>query len=203
MRFPRAFIFLLVALSAAACTEVGERTQLSVGYYLINGRTFDELDQQVALHGPAVTGTGRALAATNIRMVPEFAYDFRNGSCFVKSAHVRVQAHVTLPKLETETRLARGLSRGWNNLEQYAREHEAVHVRIADSYALRAEREILALSPEPDCETLRGNVSLAFRRLMADHEREQIQFDEDEKQRIKRLVAKTRRSEASASTASQ
>lgn len=195
MRIHLLGVFLL-AFSAAACSEVGERTQLSVGYYSIHGKTFDELDQQIALHGPPVTGIGRALAATNIRMAPEFTYGFRDGNCVVQSANVRVQAHVILPRLASRTRLGLGLSRGWNNLEQYVRQHEAVHVSIADAYALKAENLVLSLPPEPECETLRGNVALAFRKLMAEHEQEQIQFDEDEKQRIKLLVAKTRLGEA-------
>lgn len=185
-----------IVLLAAGCTEVGERTQLSVGYYSIHGRTFDELDQQIALHGPPVSGVGRALAATNIRMVPDFRFVQEHGQCFVKSAHVRVQAHVTLPRLASGKRLRNDLSRNWSNLEQYARLHEAIHVSIADSYALKAEQAVRSLPPEPQCETLRANAVLLFRRLMAEHESEQIQFDEDEKERIAQLIARTRRGAA-------
>ncbi|MCG6859249.1 MAG: DUF922 domain-containing protein [Salaquimonas sp.] len=188
----------LLALTATACTEVGERTQLSVGYYSIAGRTFDELDQQVELHGPTVSPTGRALAATNIRMLPDLQFTFANGQCSVASARVDVQAHVTLPRLANPERVKRALSKAWDNLEQYATLHESVHVAIADSYALKAEKAIDALPPEKDCQTLRGNAVLAFRKLMAEHEREQIQFDEDEKERIAEIVARSRHEVASA-----
>ena len=178
--------------SLAACTPVGERTQLSVGYYSIAGSTFDELDQQISLHGPTVNKVGRALAATNVRMLPDFQFKTVGGKCTVASARVDVQAHVTLPRLTNPERVKRELSKVWNNLEQYARLHESVHVAIADSYALKAEKAVTALPPQPDCQTLRGNAVLAFRKLMAEHEREQIQFDEDEKDRIAELVARSR-----------
>ena len=197
MRYTRLSILFCV-LVAAACTPVGERTQLSVGYYSIAGSTFEELDQQIALHGPSVSRSGRALAATNIRMLPEFNFVFANGACKVGSARVDVQAHVTLPRLATPERIKQGLSRTWNNLEQYARLHESVHVAIADSYALKAEKTVSALPPEKDCQTLRGNAILAFRKLMAEHEREQIQFDGDEKERIASIILHSRHTLASA-----
>ncbi|MEC9343834.1 MAG: DUF922 domain-containing protein, partial [Pseudomonadota bacterium] len=174
------------------CTPVGERTQLSVGYYSIAGETFEELDQQIALHGPTVSHVGRALAATNVRMLPDFRFAYSGGQCMVTGARVDVAAHVTLPRHASPASMRRELSKAWNNLEQYARLHESVHVAIADSYALKAEQAVSALPPEPDCQTLRANAVLVFRRLMAEHESEQIRFDEDEKERIAALVRRSR-----------
>jgi predicted secreted Zn-dependent protease len=173
----------------ASCTSVGERTNLSVGYYSIQGESFAELDQQIALHGPLVAGVGKALAATNVQMIPDFHFSFSQGACRPESAHVRVKAHVTLPKLASPDKLRRELSGAWDNLEQYARLHEAVHVAIADRYAIKAEKAILALPPEKECSTLRSNAAVTFRRLMAEHERDQLQFDEDEKSRIAQIVS--------------
>lgn len=189
---------ILLASVLAACTPVGERTQLSVGYYSIAGSTFDELDEQISLHGPTVNRVGRALAATNVRMLPDFQFKTAGDKCVVASARVDVQAHVTLPRLANPERMKRDLSKVWNNLEQYARLHESIHVAIADSYALKAEKLVMALPPQADCQTLRGNAVLAFRKLMNEHEREQIQFDEDEKDRITTLVARSRHLQASA-----
>jgi predicted secreted Zn-dependent protease len=182
-----------LALFLAACTSVGNRTQLSVGYYSIEGESFDELDQQIALHGPSVSGVGRALAATNVRMIPDFRFIQSNGECIVRQARVAVKAHVTLPKLRTQRRIDQELSKAWESMEQYARMHEAVHVSIADNYAIKVEEAVRRLPPEKTCETLRGNAIILFRRLMAEHERDQLQFDEDEKERIAALVRETRR----------
>lgn len=188
----RQIALLIVCLLAAGCVAVGDRTQLSVGYYSIRGTSFAEIDQQIALHGPSVTGVGRALAATNVQMIPDFRLQMQGGVCRVASARVAVKAHVTLPRLASQQALRAELARAWDNLEQYARLHEAVHVAIADSYALKAEKEMGALPPEENCDALRDRAILVFRRIMAEHERDQLQFDEDEKERIAAMVARTR-----------
>ena len=184
-------IAILATVLVAACTSVGERTQLSVAYYSISGESFAELDQQIALHGPTVSGVGKALAATNIRMVPDFRFAMRGGQCEVDSTHVSVKAHVTLPRLASQKRLRQELSKAWDNLEQYARLHESVHVSIADGYAVRAESEIAALPAEPTCEALRDNAAILFRELMAEHERDQLRFDLEERVRIAAIMRKT------------
>lgn len=182
----------LLGLVAAACTSVGERTSLSVGYYAIGGDTFEDIDQQIQLHGPTVLGVGRALAATTVRMVPDFRFAMSGGACRVTQARVNVKAHVTLPRLTSQQRLRAELSRAWDNLEQYARLHESVHVAIADSHALKAEKAIAALEPEPACDSMRGNANLLFRQMMVEHERDQLRFDEEERSRIAALVTRTR-----------
>lgn len=184
---------LMVPFLLAACTTVGDRTQLSVGYYSIEGDSFAELDQQIALHGPSVSGVGKALAATNVRMIPDFRFAFSNGACRVEAARMSVKAHVTLPKLLDRRKLRSEVSRAWDNLEQYARLHEAVHVSIADSYAVKVEKAVRQLPPQQSCDTLRANAILVFRRFMAEHERDQLKFDEEERGRIMALVNKTRR----------
>ncbi len=185
---PLAFLFVL-----AACVSVGNRTQLSVGYYSIEGDSFDELDQQIALHGPTVSGVGKALAATNVRMIPDFRFKSNGSNCRVEYARVAVKAHVTLPKLVGQKKLREDLAKAWDNLEQYARLHEAVHVQIADDYATKAEESVKNLPPQPSCDTLRSQSILVFRRLMAEHERDQLQFDEEERERIAQMVGVTRR----------
>jgi predicted secreted Zn-dependent protease len=187
--FATALAFCAAAFLFTACTSVGERTNLSVGYYSIQGESFAELDQQIALHGPLVSGVGKALAATNVQMIPDFHFSFSNGACHPDTARVLVKAHVTLPKLASPEKLRHELSNAWDNLEQYARLHEAVHVAIADKYAIKAEKAIMALPHEKECSTLRSNAAVTFRRLMAEHERDQLQFDEDEKSRIAQIVS--------------
>ncbi|MCU0790752.1 MAG: DUF922 domain-containing Zn-dependent protease, partial [Nitratireductor sp.] len=188
----RTLFFLVAPFLLLSCTAVGERTQLSVAYYSIAGSTFDEFDQQIALHGPNVLGVGRALAATNVRMIPDFRFQQKGDYCHVSSARVSVQAHVTLPKLTTQQKLREELASAWDSLEHYARLHESVHVAIADGHALKAEVAVMALEPQRDCEAMRTKALATFRALMADHQRDQLQFDREERGRIAALVQRTR-----------
>ncbi len=188
----RKFLVLAAPFLLLSCTAVGERTQLSVAYYSIAGSTYDELDQQIALHGPNVLGVGRALAATNVRMIPDFRFAEKDGKCHVTGARVSVQAHVTLPRLESQEKLREELASAWDSLEHYARLHEGVHVAIADTHALKAEAAVLALEAQPGCADMRARASAIFKAMMAEHQRDQLQFDREERGRIAALVHKTR-----------
>ena len=184
-----AIITLMGILFLAACTAVGERTVVSVGYYTVSGDTFGQLDKEIKLHGPNVTGVGKALASTDLRMVPDIRYERKDGKCRVSLARINVKARVTLPRHSNESKLKKDLARAWNNLEEYARVHEAVHLAIADRYALIMEEAISSLKPQPTCKLMRQDVQVAFSKLFEEHHAEQLQFDKDEKARIRKLTA--------------
>ncbi len=184
--------FLSVAALLAACNSLGERTVFSVGYYTVNGDTFEEVDNQIELHGPNVAGVGKALASTDLQMQPSISYAAFGGGCRVEKARVNVRAKVTLPRHANIRRVKRDVAKAWSSLENYARAHEAVHLAIADSYALRMEDEISRLKPEDDCSSMRQKVSEAFSILFEEHHAEQLQFDQDEKDRIQSIVKHSR-----------
>ncbi|MEM7214203.1 MAG: DUF922 domain-containing protein [Pseudomonadota bacterium] len=185
-------IALLATAFLAACTAVGERTVVSVGYYTVSGATFHELDKDIKLHGPNVTGVGKALASTDLRMLPDIRYATSAGKCEVTKARINVKARVTLPRHSNESKLKADLAQAWNNLEEYARVHEAVHLAIADRYALIMEEAITALRPRENCSSMREDVQAAFSKLFEQHHAEQLQFDADEKVRIRKLTAQAR-----------
>jgi predicted secreted Zn-dependent protease len=181
-----------MAFALASCTPIGERTQMSVAYYQISGESFDEIDRQIAIHGPSVLGVGNALAATNVRMIPDFRFEQQGTHCRPVQVRVSVQAHVTLPKLATEEKLKKELANAWDDLQQYTRLHEYVHVSIADSHAVRAEKAILALPPAQTCAEMRLAADALFKAHMAEHQADQLRFDFEERGRIAALVQKAR-----------
>ncbi len=174
----------------AACTSVGERTLVSVGYYTVSGDTFSEVDKQIKIHGPEVTGVGKALASTDLRMLPSIKYKLANGGCKVSKARINVKARVTLPRHSNVNQLKSELAQAWNSLEEYARVHEAVHLAIADRYAIAMEKAISALPSADNCVNMREDVQAVFSDLFEKHHADQLQFDADEKERIRGLVKK-------------
>jgi predicted secreted Zn-dependent protease len=181
-----------MALALVSCTPIGERTQMSVAYYQISGENFEEIDRQIAIHGPSVLGVGNALAATNVRMIPDFRFEQQGPYCRPVQIRVSVQAHVTLPKLATEEKLKKELANAWDDLQQYTRLHEYVHVSIADSHAVRAEKAIRALPPARNCAEMRLAADALFKTHMAEHQADQLRFDFEERGRIAALVQKAR-----------
>lgn len=178
------------ALLLGACTSVGERTLVSVAYYTVSGETFSEVDQQIKIHGPEVTGVGKALASTDLRMLPSIKYKLANGGCEVSNARINVKARVTLPRHANVNTLKVELAQAWSSLEEYARVHEAVHLAIADRYAIAMENAINALPPAKNCVSMREDVQVVFSDLFEKHHADQLQFDADEKERIRGLVKK-------------
>jgi len=176
----------------ASCNSIGERTVFSVGYYTVTGDTFEEVDNQIELHGPNVAGVGKALASTDLQMQPIISYAAFSDGCRVESARVNVKARVTLPRHANIRRVKREVARAWTSLEEYARAHEAVHLAIADNYALKMEETIKSLAPENDCSRMRNTVAEAFSILFEEHHKEQLQFDADEKERIQNLAKQSR-----------
>lgn len=188
-------LFVGFLASLASCTSVGERTTVSIAYYTVSGETFGDLDRDIKLHGPNVTGVGKALASTDLRMLPDIQYQYKGGKCAVANARINVKARVTLPRHRNEQRLKEDLARAWDNLEEYARLHEAVHLAIADRYALKIEDALKALFPRETCKQIRNDVEEEFSVLFKEHHAEQLQFDEDEKARVRRIIGQTRASE--------
>lgn len=187
------FIGLSALTFIASCTAVGERTLVSVDYYAVSGETFTEVDRQISLHGPEVTGVGKALASTGLQMLRKVKYTLVPQGCEATNARVNVKARVTLPRHTNASRLKAELATAWNSLEEYARVHEAVHLAIADQYALKMEAAIMALPPQANCVEMREEVKETFDRLYEQHYQEQLAFDESEKQRIRQLAKRTQR----------
>lgn len=189
-KFQKNIKYLAIAstFALASCTSVGERTLVSVAYYTVSGDTFSEVDKQIKIHGPEVTGVGKALASTDLRMLPNIKYELVNGGCKVTNARVNIKARVTLPRHSNVNKLKAELAQAWTSLEEYARVHEAVHLAIADGYALKMEKAIRELPEANNCVSMRANVQTIFSDLFEQHHKEQLQFDADEKARIRGLV---------------
>jgi predicted secreted Zn-dependent protease len=183
-------VTLIVAagfLAGCTTTSINERTSVKVGFYDVRGTSFDEVDKQIALHGPNVEGVGNAVAATAIQMIPDVRFASVDGQCTIGSASVKVRANVTLPRLRDRSKAKREIRGAFTNIENYARLHEAVHVSIADQHAEMAEKAILDLKPQQDCDVLAKSAVRTFKTIMATHQKTQLEFDAQEKQRFAEL----------------
>ena len=185
-----AFRSRLLAVAAltllGACTTV-PGAGVSVDYYNVRGTTADQIDGNIRRNGPS---NGHALAVARIRMIPDVKYDQRpDGSCRYRVARVGVAAQVTLPRFIDKGRTERDLRRAIDNLDEYARFHEAVHVAIAEEYADRIGANIRALPTAANCETLDAQAATISRRLLREHDAAQRKFDRDEQARLAALTS--------------
>ena len=184
MRLSIRVTLLLICGLLIGCNSVNQRTNVRVGYYNIKGSTFEELDREIALHGPEVKGVGNAIAAASIKMTPKIDYILKEGGCVVTKAHVRVDAKVTLPRLTQKSRVSKKIRGAFSNIEDYARAHEGVHVAIADQFAEKAEKAIKDIKPTSTCEALKNKITEVYSKILKQHQRAQQKFDRDEQKRF-------------------
>ena len=174
----------LAPLALAACTAV-PGSGVSVDYYNVRGTTARQIDDEIRRRGP---NSGHALAVARIRMIPDVAYErSADGTCSYRKARVGVNAAVTLPRFIDRNRAAPGLRQAIDNLDEYARFHEAVHVAIAEEYARRIGAQLSALPPAASCEALDRGAAALSKALLNEHDKAQKKFDADEQRRLAAL----------------
>ena len=181
----RSVTTLLGALALSACTSV-PGSGVSVDYYNVRGTTARQIDQEIRRFGP---NGGHALAVARIRMIPDVTYKRQpDGTCRYDRARVGVNAAVTLPKFIDRRRTEPGLRQAIDNLDEYARFHEAVHVAIAGAFAKQIGDELKSLPAQASCEALDAKAGALSRTLLKEHDKTQRKFDRDEQRRLAKLA---------------
>ncbi|MEO0636663.1 MAG: DUF922 domain-containing protein [Pseudomonadota bacterium] len=179
----RLLLVIATTFILAACTT----TQVTTGYYDLEGQTGEELDRQIRLKGPA---QGHALASAAIRFKP-VGIDFREDDrgCRVSRAAIQVIANITLPRWTNRLGSEPELRAAFNELQRYARVHEQTHVRIAEAAARDMERSLKALSPSSTCKALDRRVERTVKAILKKHDRAQKAFDAAEAKRLAAIYA--------------
>lgn len=184
-----------ICLAATGCATTTAR--VSTQYYDISGSSPRELDREMRRRGP---DNGKAVASAGISIRPVALEPASSGGlCRFRRARFSVDAAVTLPRWreETASQDAR-LRRNWQGFAAYARAHEAVHVRIAETFARELEKAFLAIPPQPSCTRLEAIGLELVRRAVPLHRRVQLAFDAQEKRRFAELAARSKRAERAA-----
>ena len=187
-RLRPAAILLTAAAALAACTSV-PGSGVSVNFYNVRGTTAEQIDSEIRRRGP---NSGHALAVARIRMIPDVSYNQRSdGTCSYSKARIGVNAEVTLPRFLDRNRVEPGLRQAIDNLDEYARFHEAVHVAIAQEYAGRIGQRLRALPTASNCAVLDTEAAAISRQLLTEHDQVQRKFDADEQRRLAALARGT------------
>ena len=120
-------------------------------------------------------------------MPASVVYDTSGGKCAYRHAKFRIEANITLPRWRGVTSSNPDLRSAWKFLAAYARQHEEVHVKIAEKHAARIAEELEALSPRKDCDALDDAAERILKRVKVEHNREQLAFDRQEQKRLAAL----------------
>lgn len=140
-------------------------------HYLIGGDTIGDLKASITAAAPL---GGKALGLTNVVISPEFRFAEINGACRAVGVTVALDVKVTLPKVKV---MPAGFEARWREIHDGVREHEMMHVRIAEVYAGRIETAIRAAHSRAGCATLERTLAADIGALQERHRKMQRTYD--------------------------
>ena len=153
----------------------------SYSYFSIGGATLEEIETQLTKNGPHVKTTGhRHPGATRMAFTTRLGFAEKPGSCRIVSAAVTVRAKVILPRWKRPRNADAGVRLFWDTLSADIKRHEESHIVIAKNHGRELERALLAIGRQKDCDIARTKAKAVSDKLLARHDRAQIQFDKVE-----------------------
>ena len=174
---------LIASLAIAGCTSTS--TQVTTGFYDVQGNTAKRIDREIRRKGPA---NGHALAQAAIRFQPvAIKPEVGSRGCRFTDVKFKVIANITLPRWRNRSGASRQLKRAFDNLSQYAKWHENQHVRIAELAARDIEKSFKAMKPSKTCKRLERRSVALFKRKLANHDKAQKAFDAFEQKRLAKI----------------
>ena len=155
--------WLLLLLTLAPLAQAAQPVTSTVReqYYLVYGRTIDDIHRSIAERTPvrngqsAFGGNTQVTYQTTYRLVPA-----RTG-CVLRNAAVKVDAVVTLPRLVPGTR-TRAVVAEWLRYLTALRAHEYQHVQSGKESAKATQRWLAGMQLSGPCHEARPRVRAAI-----------------------------------------
>jgi predicted secreted Zn-dependent protease len=171
---PGALALSLLVAGAANAASVTK----SYSYFSIGGQTLDEIEDELARHGPQVRSSGqRHPGATRMQFNTRLDYAEGRGRCRVAKATVTVSAKVILPKWRRHRKAETDVRLIWDTLAADIKRHEDRHVEIAKNHAREMEKALKAIGPQASCASMAEKAKAVSAKMLDRHDRAQAEFD--------------------------
>lgn len=172
-----AFLYVISALHAGA--EV--RHTKSIKFFLVEGRTVEELEDALERLGPEASTTGKKHPGlTEIGFGGEVTFLITDKQCAIDKVIVDLTTNIQIPRWPGRRKADLLLGEAWDVLVADIKRHEEHHAEIARQHAQNLDSALLKLKPAPDCQTLQRQINRETRNAMRAHDREQTRFDREE-----------------------
>ncbi|MDW6026460.1 DUF922 domain-containing protein [Mesorhizobium sp. BAC0120] len=186
---------LIFALLIAGLVSPADAASVakSYSYFSIGGSTLEEIQNQLDVRGPKVKTTGRRHpGATQMEFTSRVGYAKGTKGCTIAKASVTVKAKIILPQWTRPRGAENDVRLIWDTLSADIKRHEESHVIIAKNHARELEQALLKIPRQPDCETAQAEAKQVTQKILAKHDRAQVEFDRVEginfERRIIRLL---------------
>lgn len=172
-------IFLpLIIAAAAAAPAAAETLSKSYSYFGVGGTTFEQIESELFKRGPHVKSTGlRHPGATRMNFTTKVGYANDGNHCRIVSADTTVKASIVLPKWRQRRHANAEVRIFWDTLFADIKRHEERHVEIAKAHARELEQTLRRPARYKTCEQAAARAGEISARVLAKHDRAQIEFD--------------------------
>lgn len=169
---------LLFLLMSSGPSQADPAITKTYSYFTIAGRTAEDLDSELARRGPTTEAAGfRHPGATEIKFGGDITYHESEGSCAVGDVNVTLKTKIILPRWKNRRHADPGLALIWDTLSADIKRHEERHAEIARQHARDLEKALRSLAPARNCAILERQVGTISRRIIDEHDRDQLRFD--------------------------
>jgi len=173
---------IIALLLAGLATPAGAASVAKTySYFSVGGTTLEEIQDQLDLRGPKVKATGRRHpGATQMEFTSRVGYAKNDRGCSVVKATVTVKAKIILPRWKRPRSAENDVRLVWDTLASDIKRHEESHVSIAKNHARALEQALLEIGRRKDCGTAQAKAREVTRKVLAKHDRAQVEFDRAE-----------------------
>lgn len=166
------------ALAGAALPAYSASISRTYSYYAIDGRTLDELQEQLSSRGPHVRSTGRRHpGATQMEFTTRIGYAEGERNCRIAKATVGVEAKIILPRWRRRSTAGRDVKLIWDTLSADIKRHEESHTVIARTHARELEQALKAIPPKKTCALAAAEAQAVTNSILKAHDEAQERFD--------------------------
>lgn len=168
---------MLLTSIASAMPVMTERTN----YYKIKGITANELRVQMNALGP-LDGTIRVDAKTTWYITWRYNWRYDNPTqnpCYVTSVQVSGDITYLYPEWVNQKDAVPALQTKWNNYLNALTMHEKGHADNGKQTATEIEKALLSVQPQVNCTVLDNTLDAAAKKVLAQHNAWDRQYDAD------------------------
>jgi predicted secreted Zn-dependent protease len=174
-------LLCILALGALAAPSNAASIDKRYSYFNLYGKTAEELDREIAKHGPKLQQTGtRHPGATTMNFGLKTRIVNDGGFCRLERAFVTLDLKLMLPRWKGRGGADDEMAVMWDTLSSDIKRHEERHGLIARSYAIDLERSLENLPRDRDCARLQTKAESVAKDLLKHHADAQAQFDKVE-----------------------
>jgi len=162
-------------MSALAAAEPA--VNISYDNYDIEGRTADELRQQMNIHGVVWTNGSIYDAYTGWNVKWNYWYRLAKAGCSISSVDTTLNVEFRLPRWTNYSEGPPALKRKWEAYTRSLRQHEDGHKKIGLTAAAEIQRSITELQPAATCDELAATADELGRRILSKYAEKEKEYD--------------------------